>query len=289
MREVEAYYDGSTPVSHCDTDGIVATSATCKLLNPAGDVIGTYTVTRPALDTTTQTGTTALQLVLASAAGLVVGDLIAIVHDSVKQLAKIARINGTTVTLAVALTFTPDNGTHVLALRMSATITAPGVAAIGINRRLVWEYSDGTDNRRVADAVTVVRFPWICPIDAADVADVLAQSFQESRSPEFLRGIVARVNGYMRTWIAQIGKRPELYLTQAMFQYAADKCIRYALAEEGFIKGQSAADWLQTTRYQFEDAMRAACNSATNYDENSDGGLSDQEQKPQFVSVDMVR
>lgn len=289
MHEVEAYYDGSTPVSHCDPDGIVATSASCKLLNPAGEVLGSYTATKPTLDTTTQAGTTALQLVLGSATGLVVGDLLAVVHDGLKYLAKIARINGLVVTLAVALTFVPDNGTHVLALRMSATITAPGLAALGINRRLVWEYSDGTSSRRVADTVTVVRFPWVCPIDAADVAAILAQSFSESRSPEFLRGIVQRVDSYMRTWIAQIGKRPELYLTQAMFQYASEKGMRYALAEEGFIKGQNAADWVQTCRFQFEDAMRAACNSATNYDENNDGALSDTEQRPQFASVDMVR
>ena len=137
MHEVEAYYDGSTPVSHCDPEGIVAASASCKLLSPDGSQLGSYTVTKPTLDTTTQAGTTSLQLVLASVTGLVVGDLIAVAHDGDKHIVKIARLNGTKVTLAVALTFIPANGTHVLALRMSATITAPGLSAIGITEERV--------------------------------------------------------------------------------------------------------------------------------------------------------
>lgn len=289
MVEVELQYDASTAVSHADmVDGIVPTSATVTLYDTDGASVSSPTVTLPTASTTTTTGTTAAALVLTSASGFAVGRPIAVVSDGVTYVAEIARLDGSTAYLAATLPLIPDSGSTVKTLRMTATVTAPGVANIGAGLRLVWVYSDGTNSRTVSYPASVVRWQWRPPVSGEDVREVIATSYGDKRSQVYCNKVADRVNQKIRAAILRTGRRPWLFLSAEAFSEAADKGIRYALAEDGICQSGQIYEAQRETRFAFDDALTAAITS-TPYDRDADGQLAPDEVKPLGWSVQVSR
>lgn len=289
MVEVELQYDASTPVSHADTvDGIVPTSATVTLYGTNGTAISVPTVTLPTLSTTTQAGTTAAALVLASVTGLAVGHNIVVTSDGVKYICEVARIDTLTVYLAASLPLVPDADSTVKNLRMTASVAAAGVANVGAGLRLVWVYSDGTNSRTISYPASVVRWRWQQPVSGMDVREVLAISYGEKRSQSYCDQVAERVNNKLRAKILQTGRRPWLYISAQSFSEAADKGIRYSLAEDGICQSGQIYEAQRETRFAFDDAVAAAL-LATPYDKDADGQLAPTEVKPLGWSIPVTR
>ncbi len=289
MVEVELQYDASTPVSHADTvDGIVPTSATVTLYGTNGTAISSPTVTLPTLSTTITAGTTASAIVVASAAGMTVGLPLVITDKGIRYVVEVAKIDGTTITLGVALPVIPANGSTVKGIKITATVTAPGVANVGGGLRLVWVFSDGTDSRTVSYPASVVRWQWQPPVSAEDVREVVATSYGDKRSQVYCSKVADRVNQKIRAAILRTGRRPWLFLSAQAFTEAADKGIRYALAEDGICQSGDVYAAQRETRFAFDDAVTAAL-TATPYDKDADGTLSPAEVKPLGWSVQVTR
>ena len=270
MVEVELKYDASTTVVHADAEGVVATSATCKVYKPDGTELSTAVVTLPTASTTTAVGTTATALVLASAVGFSVGLPIAVTSDGVVYVSRIARLDGTTAYLIDALPVVVDTGSTVKATQISAVVAAPGVANIGAGYRIVWAYSSGAESRQASYQAAVVRWPWFAPVAGADVRSTLANTFQERKSEAFCDRVAAVVNDRIRSAILRTGRRPWLYLSPLVFDEAARQGIRYALAEEGVYPGGDAIAAMRELRFAFDDAMAQALTAAA-YDSNASG------------------
>lgn len=289
MVEVELQYDASTPVSHADTvEGIVPTSATATLYGTNGTAISAPTVTLSAISTTTAAGTSATALVVASAAGMAVGLPLVVTHQGVKYVVEIAKVDGTTITLGSALPVTVADGSVVKGLRMTASVAAPGVANVGAGLRLVWAYTDGTNSRTVSYPASVVRWQWQPPVSADDVREVIATSYGDKRSQAYCTKAADRVNQKIRAAILRTGRRPWLYLSAQSFSEAADKGIRYVLAEDGICQSGQIYEAQRETRFAFDDALTAAI-TATPYDKDEDGTLSPVEIKPLGWSVQVSR
>jgi len=287
--EVELQYDASTPVSHADTvDGIVPTSATVTLYGTNGTAISAPAVTLPTVSTSTAAGTTAAALVLVSVAGLTVGSHLVVTSDGVRYVVEIARLDGTTVYLAAALPLVVDLGSAVKALKMTATVTAPGSAHIGAGLRLVWVFSSATESRTVSYAASVVRWQWHSPVSAEDVREIVVTSYGDKRSQGYCQKVAERVNAKLKAKILQTGRRPWLFLSAQSFSEAADKGIRYVLAEDGICQSGQIYEAQRETRFAFDDALAAAL-LATPYDANQDGQLNPAEIKPLGWSIQATR
>jgi hypothetical protein len=287
--EAELYYDGSTPVSYFDAEGIVPTTATLDLNKADGTLVAACVVTKPTFTATVAAGSTALALILSTVATLVRGMPLVVTSDGVKYVVEVARVDGTTVHLAAALPLIPDTGATVAGLRMTATVTAPGSALVGAGLRMVWTYSDATQTRRQGVAASVVRWPWTPPVSSAGVRQVMVSTFGETRTETWCQQIADRANDKIRAAIIQTGRRPYLYISSGAFVEAADKAIRYTLAEDGHCLGGQAYDAQRETRFAFADALEAMLTGAAGYDADADGGLSASERRPMFFSIPNVR
>lgn len=289
MVEVELYYDGSTPVSFYDAEGLVPTTATLALLKTDGTTVSTPTVTNPSLSTTIAAGTTAAALTLASVTGLAVGDPLKVTSLGVDYIAKIAKLNTSAkiATLEAALPVTPATGDAVKNLKMTASVSAPGTANIGPGLRLVWTFDDGTTTRRAGQPASVVRWPWTAPVAAQDVRDVLTVSFGESRSESYCAKVADRVNEQMRAKILQTGRRPWLFLSSESFRPAAEQGIRYVLAQDGIALGGQPYEALRELRFAFDDALTAVLTSVAGYDKDMDGKVLGE--RPMGYSIRTVR
>lgn len=289
MVEQELYYDGSTTVRHYDSsDGLVPTSATLTLTKPDGSTVGTYVVTLPSLSTTVQSGTTATALVLASVAGLSRGKHIKVTSDGVDYVTEVARVDGTAVHLTAALPVVPDTGSTVKALDMSATVTAPGSALVGSGLRLTWVYDDGTTTRRAGYPASVVRWPWVPPVTAEDVRELLAASFNTTRSESFCQRVADKVADRIRAAVINTGRRPWLHVSGEVFRPVAEVGIRLALAEEGLALGGQVMEAVREYRFAFQDGLASTLTGAQ-YDKDQDGTLSESERKPFGYSIRVVR
>lgn len=285
MVEVELYFDGSTPVSHFDSEGLFPTTATLTLTKPDGTTISTPTVTKPSLSTTIAAGTTAAALTLAAVTGLAVGDSVKVTSLGVDYICEIAKLDtvGKVATLRAALPVVPATGDAVKNLKMTASVEAPGVANVGDGCRLVWTYDDGTTTRRAGYPASVVRWPWVAPVAAQDVRDVLSVSFQEKRSEAYCAAAAVRVNELLKAKLIQTGRRAWLYVSGEAFRPAAEHGIRYVLAQDGIALGGQPYEALRELRFAFDDAVTAVLTSAQGYDADKDGTLSPSERKATFT------
>lgn len=271
--DLELLYDRNQVVTHADPAGLVPTSATLVLRRADGAELQTPVVTLPTTSTTIAlSGSTVLALVVASAAGLRVGEPIAVTSDGETYVATPAMIDGTTVHLLAALPAVPDAGSPVKALTMRATLTAPGVAELGAGLQLEWRYSDSSGNPGFATAeVAVVRWLWQPPLSSADVAELVATVYQTTRSEEFCRGVAERVSQKIRNGIEQTGRRPYLYVSPGAFAEVAQVGARWVLADMGIGLVGDLATLVREYRFAFNDELGKVLGGLKGYDKDNDG------------------
>ena len=271
--DLELLYDRNQVVTHADAEGLVPTSATLVLRRADSTELQTPAVTLPTVATTIAlTGSTALALVVASAAGLRVGEPLAVTFDGNTYVVTPTRIDGTTVHLAAALPAVPDAGSSVQTLTMRATLTALGVAELGAGLQLEWRYQDGAGNQGFATAeVAVVRWIWQQPLSSAEVAELLATVYQTTRSEEFCRGIADRVSQKIRNGIEQTGRRPYLYVSPGAFAEVAQVGARWVLADMGIGLVGDLATLVREYRFAFNDELGKVLAGLKGYDKDNDG------------------
>lgn len=287
QAEIEIQYDSTNAISWHDRDGIVPTSASVSLLTPAGATVSSPTVTRSSISTTTAEGTTESMLKVALATGISRGIPLAVTSDGVAYVVEVSRVDGTSVYLTAPLPLVPDTGSAVKGLRMTATLAAPGV--VGDGYRLRWVYASATESRTVTQAAVLVRQLWSPPCTAADVRQVLANTFSVAKSDSYCQSVADTVNEDIRALLLQTGRRPHLYLGAGAFSGVSRKGILAILAERGVCLGGQVAEEKKEARFAFTDAMTALVTSAQQYDSDADGTLSTAERKPPFFTLQMVR
>lgn len=288
MTEIELKFDASTTVTHYDGEGLVPTSATCKVYDSQGTLLASPTVTLPTVANTVDGSASATGFHLTTPTGFAAGQVIGITSGGVTYVSKIARFESPHVYLEDALPLTPDHNSPVKVLTMSASVPALGVSAIGGGYRLVWEYSSATASRSAAYQAAVVRWLWTSPVSGADVRSVLANSFQERKSEAFCDRIAETVNARIQGQIQRTGRRPWLYLSPYVFAEAARQGIRYTLSEEGIYPGGDAISAVRELRFAFDDAMTHALTAAA-YDSTASGTVDDSQPKGAIYTIQAVR
>ena len=284
MTDLELTFDSATAVNHYDVDGIVPTSATVTLTKANGSVVESPAVTLPSLSTTVQAGSTASVLILGSVTGLSRGDHFRVTTAGQDYVVQAMAINVTTKTvdLTVAMPETPVAADVVKSLKMTASLAAVGLAGIGGSYRLAWSYTDGTNSRQVGYPVTVVRWPWVSPCGAADVAEILAEHggpWSDVRCQD----VADKANEKIRSKVYQTGRRPSLYLSSQAFADVARTAIRYELAQRGIAKGGQIFEAQRELRFAFEDGLTTVITGLAAYDSNADGQIDGTEARPHWV------
>ena len=269
--DLELLYDRVQVVGHADLDGLVPTVATLVLRRADGTQLQAPVVGLPTAATTADTGTTTTELVVVSAAGLAVGRELAVVADGVTYVVTPTRIDGTTLYLAAALPAVPAVGSTVKALRMTATIAAPGIGELGAGLQLEWRYSDGTNNGYATVEAAVVRWLWQPALGAGQVAELLATVYQTTRSDDFCQGVADRVNTKIRNAIEQTGRRPYLYVSPGAFTEVAQAGARWVLADQGIGLVGDLAGLVREYRFAFNDEMTRAVAGLKGYDKDNEG------------------
>jgi hypothetical protein len=285
--ELELKFDASTLATHFDGAGLVPTSATCMLVGTQGETVSSPVVTLSTVSTTVSAATT-LTLTLGSVTGIAVGAPLSVVSDGVQYVVEVARIDGTTITLADPLPLAVDASSPVKGLLMTCTVPAPGSAVIGTGLRLVWNYTDGQTSKTHADAVVCVRWPWVCPVTAEDVRAIMADTFRQKADQALCTRIANRVSDKIKAALIQSGRRPSAYLSPDVFRPAAEAGIRYALAEDGIILGSNVYEAQRETRFAFHDQLTQAIQGQVS-DRDGDGKLSTSELKPMGNSFRVTR
>jgi hypothetical protein len=269
--DVELLYDRAQTVSHADAEGLVPTTATLVLRKADGTTLQAPTVTLPTASTTVAAGSTVNVLKVASATGLSVGQPLAIVSDGVTYVATPVSIDGVDLTLAAALPAVPDTGATVKALRMTATITAAGLAELGAGLQLEWRYNNASATGYATAEVAIVRWLWQPPISGPDVAELLANIYGTTRSPAFCDAIAERVSSKIRNAIEQTGRRPYLYASPAAFSEVAQIGVRWVLAESGIAQVGDVSSLVREYRFAFSDELQKAVAGLKGYDANAEG------------------
>ena len=270
---IELRHDQATALGLDAPDGIVATSATLSLYKPNGQLVEAPAVTVPTASTTVQAGSSDLDLVVASVAGLSAGQLVRITSSGVHHLRRIASIAGSTVQLLSALPEAAAVGDLVKALRLSATLAAPGVSLLGPNYYAEWTWTDGTLKGSARDSVDVVRWPFVNPVGPQDVADILVQVYRDTSRPEaWCADIANRVAEKIRLQLWARGERPHLYVDSGRFREAALTAVHWLLAEVGYSPAGTDAETRQRNlRSQFAEDVGLVVRSLAVYDADGDG------------------
>lgn len=284
---IELRHDQATALVLDAPDGIVATSATLTLYKPNGQVVEAPAVTVPTASTTVQAGSTDLDLVLASVAGLSPGQLVRITSHGVHHLRRIASISGTTVQLLSALPEDAAAADVVKSLRLAATFAAPGASLLGANYSAEWTWTDGTNKGSKRESVDVVRWPFVNPVGPQDVADILAQVYRDTSRPEaWCADIAGRAAEKIRLQLWARGERPHLYVDSGRFREAALTAVHWLLAESGYSPAGTDAETRQRNlRIQFAEEVALVVRSLAVYDGDGDGQAGgDQETARHFYS-----
>lgn len=279
---IEIRHDQAKPVHHEPKNGMVATSATLTLLSPSGSTIETPAVTKPTATGSVQTGTTALtvQLAAGEAAAFEVGERVKIVSDGVTYLPTIARINGDALILRAKLPEVPDVGAAVAKIRMTATISAPGIAQLSTDCRLEWVFSDGSISDYHTEGVSIVRWPWVSPVSADDVRDHLAEVYSDdSRSDAFCAAIADRASDKIAQALRSSGRRAHLFPDPAILTDPTWQAVRLLLAEQGYVPEGDATAFAREMRFALQDSLATVVKSLSGYDADGDGAISDDEKR----------
>jgi len=288
---VDLLYDVGTPVWHEDAAGMVPTSATLSVVKPDGTALASPTVTLPTVTATVQASTTASAIILDSAAGFAVGQACKVVSDGVSYVFRVARIDSATIYPVAALPQIPDTGATVSALRMTATVAAPGEANVGDGYALRWEYTDGTTTRQHAAETAVVRWLWQTPIEAWEVREYVAQAFPSaSRELQFYADVAGRANNWIRSRIEATGKRPSLYGSSAAFRECGRLAVQLYLAERGLIpRGMDPQTYYRDLSFRANEELRTQIAGLRQYDENADGVLSEDDRRARGYTASVRR
>lgn len=287
--DLELLHDRSTATGHADPSGIVPTAATAVLRRADGTTLQTPVVTLPSVASTIAiAGSTESALVLTSSTGFRVGEPVQVVSDGETYVATVARIDGNTLHLLAALPFVPDAASPVRALRMSVTLTAPGVGELGDDLTLEWRYNDATRNGFATSQVAIVRSLWQDPISAGEVAELLATVYQATRSAEFCRSVADRVALKIRNGVESTGRRPYLFLSSAAFAEVAQVGARWVLADMGIGHVGDLAALVREYRFAFNDELQRVVAGLRGYDSNNDGKVSATE-KRNVISIPTTR
>lgn len=284
--DLELLYDRAQLVAHADPDGLVPTTASVVLRRADGTQLQAPAVTLSTISTTVAAGSTALALVMASVAGMAVGQPLAVTSDGVTYVVTPVRIDGTTVHLAAALPVAPDVGSPVKGLRMTATVTAPGLAELGNGLQLEWRYNNATQSGYATVEAAVVRWLWQPVLSGADVAELLATVYQTTRSDDFCKGVADRVNTKIRNAIEQTGRRPYLYVAPGAFAEVAQVGARWVLADQGIGLVGDLASLVREYRFAFNDEMAKVVAGLKGYDKDNDGKITAQRN---VLAIPMVR
>lgn len=271
--DLELLHDRATPIWHEDPDGLVPTSATAVLYRPDGSVLQSPAVTLPSVSTTVAAGSTAEVLVVDSALGLRVGERLVVVSDGETWVVDPALIDGTSVHLLSALPSVPDVGSSVRALRMTASVTAPGSGELASGLRVEWRYSDATASGFASQEASVVWWLWQEPVSASQVAELLATVFQTKRSEEFCRSVAERVSTKVRNAVEQTGRRPFLFASPGAFSEVAQAALRWVLADSGIGLVGDLPALVRSYRYEFNDEMTKVVAGLKGYDSDNKGRL----------------
>jgi len=287
MADIELLYDRAQVVAHSDPDGLVPTTAALVLRKSDGTTLQSPVVTLPTASTTVAAGSTVNVIKVASAAGLAVGQPLAIVSDGVTYVATPVSIDGVDLTLAAALPVVPDTGATVKALRMTATITAAGVGELGAGLQLEWRYNNATASGYATAEVAIVRWLWQQPLSGPDVAELLASIYTTTRTPDFCSAIADRVSNKIRNAIEQTGRRPYLYASPSAFSEVAQIGVRWVLAESGIGLVGDIATLVREYRFAFADELQKAVAGLKGYDATEEGRTDTP--KRNTLTIKMVR
>lgn len=290
MTDIDITYDASTVVTG-DVDMGPLTTATLAVVNPSGATIQSPTVTLPSVSTTIAAGTTSTVLTLTAVTGIASGTRLLVVSDGVTYACTAAVVDAVakTASLVTGLPVTPDTGAPVYGATLTATVTAPGSAAIGGNYRLVWTYSTATTTRTITAPASVVRWPFRAPCTAEDVRDIVTQIGGGARSNAWCADVADTVTRRIRGKLEQTGRRPWLYLSAAVFADAARQGIRYELAQRGIALGGQIYEAQRELRFAAEDTLATVITSLAGYDKNADGTIDADEARPMHFTIQAVR
>lgn len=286
VNELELQFDSSNPV-YLETQ-FLPTSASLSVKKSNGAVLEAPTVAINSHASTVSAGGTQT-LVLSTVTGLSVGYPIQFTSDGVRYTGTIARIEGTTVTLAESLPVAVDAGVAVTCPRVTATIAAPGAANIGDGIRLVWSYANASSSMQESQAASIVRYRWTPPVTATDVRETIATLFGETPAEALCVGIARRANSRLYSKVCESGTRPNMFLGSNVIAGAADAALRFQLALDGHALGGDPYAAQRETRFAFEDAVLNLLKSATPRDKDEDGALSPTELRPYARTLRIVR
>jgi len=290
---LEVHYSTALAVYHEPSNGTVATTGTAVLREPDGTTLETLSVTLPPPSTPLSSVTDNATLVVARASGITVGHKYQIVSDGVTYIVTVARVDGTSIHLAAAMPDQPDTSSTFKAIRMTASIAAPGVAKVGSNYRLEWLFDDGTTEGFGSDVVHVVRWKWNAPITGTAVLQYVARQFpslSRKRSQWYFDDVARRANNRIRDTVQAVNRRPHLYGSPNVFEAAGLEAARLELAKDGVLPAGLNASLFENDRADaLADAMNRAISSLAMYDRDGDGKIDSTEARGFFFTVSARR
>jgi hypothetical protein len=291
---LEVHYNTALPVYLEPQDGLLATTGTAVLRDEDGATIETLSVTLPTAGSrTVSAGTTIDAIKVSSATGVTVGHKWRVVSDGVTQVFTVARVDGTTVYPLDPLAQLPDKDSAFEPIRMTATISAPGITKIGYNWRLEWLYDDGTTEGFAADVVHVVRWKWNSPISGARIRRHIAHTYPatvDSREAYYWQTIADEANEEIRKLVEATGRRPNLYGSPNCFDRAGYIAAKHLLAGEGIVPaGSNPGIFMEQMRADFDREVSRVISSLKMYDADNDGKISDTEATGLWFSIGTSR
>ena len=289
---IELRYDQARTVYHDPKDGIVATVAVATLFSPTSSPVEVPIVTKPTATGTIHAGSTTLHLRLQTGEGasFVVGERIKLTSDGVTYQPTIARIDGDILIARAALPQIPNTGTTVYKTRLTATLSAPGVAQLGTDYRLEWVYNDAISSGYHTEGVSIVRWPWVSPVSADDVRVHLAEIYSDtSRTDVFCETIAARASDKIAQALLASRRRAHLFPDPSRLEDSTWQAVRLLLAEQGYTPDGDAAQFAREMRFSLGDALAEVVKSLTGYDANNDGNIDGDENNGGFWSFRVRR
>lgn len=251
---------------------------TAVVYDRAGTVVASPTATASALSTTTAADTTRAVLKLTSAVAAAAG--LAVLVGS--EIAVISRVDGVNATLVEPLSQVPADGTAVVGLDVSVSLT--GAATTTLYAGYTLEVSaTGVDPARLV--YNVVRFPFIGPCAARHVRDLLQRGYPGeaamSRDATLHERIAAEVNESIRGRLLASNHYLSAFWSPDALGNAMAPMLRLVLGERYGLResGSDRDQYLQSLRFEVRDRIADVVSGGQLYDGDSDGVIPDADQE----------